>query len=429
MVTCSRCGQQVDEATRTTCPVCFTPLPQASGVPPQMPYAAVSVPGEVPGGVQPGMYAGPSGPLAPGMAPPPQYYNPAPGEMPPNMSPASGPVQPGMMPPGQGYYPQAMPPGMVPQQPYYQPVPGQMPPNGMPSGPMYPGMMPPSGPMQPGMMPPSGPMQPQMMAPSGPMQPMVAPSGPLAASRSAAALAPGARVSLTGEVIKSQDSSPPPRYVGGGAAPGGPPAAARRPGSGPTKKTATVADLDHMNVKPSKSTTFYMVMAILCVFLAGGAVYGGIFAFTHYRTNPKTQADRYLAALKTMDLNTLYDTTAINPIKFPNAKVYASKVNEKTQKQVKNLLSTVDFQTGTPVITNDDATIPVTVSGTAVLEMSGKKFTIPLNAQINMEMHNYDGLWKVVPTSFSYNSIRNDLTTPTIPTAPTAPATGSPKAP
>ncbi|HZT44172.1 MAG TPA: hypothetical protein VFA07_18550 [Chthonomonadaceae bacterium] len=44
MITCPRCGQQVDETTRTTCPACLTPLAPQTAAPPQAPGAGPAPP-------------------------------------------------------------------------------------------------------------------------------------------------------------------------------------------------------------------------------------------------------------------------------------------------------------------------------------------------------------------------------------------------
>ena len=64
MVICSRCEQPVDETTRTTCPLCFTPLPVQGAAPPVQPAPAPPPQSYAP---QPGGIM----PLAPPDAPPP----------------------------------------------------------------------------------------------------------------------------------------------------------------------------------------------------------------------------------------------------------------------------------------------------------------------------------------------------------------------
>lgn len=100
MVICSRCEQPVDETTRTTCPLCFTPLPVPGNAaqPTAPPAPAPQAPGMMPGQ----NYAPQAGgvpPLAPPNAMPPGAapLNAAPNAMPairpmPTAAPMSAPV-------------------------------------------------------------------------------------------------------------------------------------------------------------------------------------------------------------------------------------------------------------------------------------------------------------------------------------------------
>ena len=165
MVKCPRCEFPVDETTRTTCPLCFTPLPASAGE------------GEIP--LTPQSAAAPEQsvvaqpPVVPVMPPPAV----------PTMTP---PVVP--MPPQQ-----AMPPPQVPQG--YAPPP--------PQAQQMPGMYQAQNQQQGGGMP--------QAAPQPPQQPQYTPGS---------APRPGVRVSLTGEVIDdSMNTAPPPSYVGGAIPP------------------------------------------------------------------------------------------------------------------------------------------------------------------------------------------------------------------
>lgn len=77
MITCPRCGNAVDETTRTTCPTCLTPLQSQAGSPP------LNAP-QPPGG-QPGQ-------AVPLNAPPAQPLNAPPGQ--PGMAPQAGALPP-----------------------------------------------------------------------------------------------------------------------------------------------------------------------------------------------------------------------------------------------------------------------------------------------------------------------------------------------
>jgi hypothetical protein len=238
MVTCPRCQQPVDETVRATCPLCFTPIPQANQT------------------------AGPS--MGASLEPP---------------MPLTG-----------------------------TPLYGQEPPSTLQSAYPPPGMQQSHGPIPP--------------APRPPMN-------------------PGARVSLTGEVIESgMPAGPPPSYVGGGPAapprmpqPGGPShpnAPARRP-------QETVPE------RASGGNVVGIVVAVI-VILGGGI--GGWYWWMH-RTNPKDQALAVYKAYLSQDYKMAYTLSALGPNgkkTYPDADTFAAA----QQTAVNNFLSKIPFGQALP---------------------------------------------------------------------------------
>ncbi len=292
MVTCPRCQQPVDETVRTTCPLCFTPILQASHA---------------------------SGPLT-GLAP----------DLP--------------APPGpQGYQAPAANPG----QPYLQ----------------------------------ADAPQPVM---TGPVPPAPRPL-----------MNPGARISLTGEVIEAgAQAAPPPIYAGGGG-PG--------PAASPRAKSAMMRPLDAAPEKAGGSGTVGLVVALL-VLLGGGI--GGYFWMMN-RTNPKDQARAVYKALLLQDYKTTYELTALSPEaqkKYPNVEAFAADapkyadslglLRDTVLESAKAAAPTATV--GTPSITGDKADVPTSCT----MSIMGREIKLSGTAH----MKNDFGIWKLDRTGESEGS-------------------------
>lgn len=343
MIKCPRCEFPVDETTRTTCPLCFTPIAAAGQTPPQPGAQPVPDPSR---GVQMPHHP----PAVPVAVPTP---------------PEQG-AQPGMMPPPM---PQGMPmPPTVPQMPPQQPAP--MPPQGYtPPAQQTPPVLPGMG--QPPQMPP-----PQAAPP--PAAPGYAPG---------AAPRPGVRVSLTGEVIDDSmtNNAPPPSYVGGGAAPPPRPVGTARP----TGMNRPVQET------PSSGSGAGIAIVLVVILLLGGVGFGGWWFMTHPRSNPKENALHVYTAMLKGDWATAYDymdkSGASNvPSKEAFVKLQEDQINANpTAKMGIDLLknSTSDYKVGEPVINGTEADVPtsckmtimgqsLTFKGTAHMVYRGGKWLL-----------------------------------------------------
>src|SRR5207248_1980978 len=112
---------------------------------------------------------------------------------------------------------------------------------------------------------------------------------------------PGARVSLTGEVIDAgMPVGPPPSYVGGA-----PPGTSPRPGPAnmPARTPSTVYRPE--TAAPEKSGSGNMVGIIVALILILGGGVGGWYWWTH-RTNPKDQAAVVYKAILSDDWESAY---------------------------------------------------------------------------------------------------------------------------
>jgi len=299
MVSCSRCGQQVDETVRDTCPLCFTPLQPQANAPQAQPGAA--------------QYVGLAGaPLR-------------------QAQPLGGPSQ---------YQPDA-PPGGAPPQPSAMPL------NAEQIG------------AQPAAMPRNAP--------------------------SAAPLrAPNTRMSLNGDIIdtpQNQAQSAPSI----GNSPANRPAAPRPAyGVAPRKQEAPGT--------AARATALRVVAVLVVLGLAGF----GRWYYMMHRTNPKDQATKYLAAIKTQDWATIYDITEQteqNKAKFKDAQDFAAQTKSAIDKSsfgtlLTTALSSATFEAQDAKENNGStAVVPIKVSGSAL----GQTF----NQSVDLKMKNFDGIWKI----------------------------------
>jgi len=216
---------------------------------------------------------------------------------------------------------------------------------------------------------------------------------------------PGARVSLTGEVIdSSMPQGPPPSYVGGSGAtapPRGP-----QPG-GPSRPTTTMRRPEAAVPERSGGNPAIGIVVALVLVLGGG--FGGWYYWMH-RTNPKDQALLVYKAYLSQDYKTAYALTALSPEdakKFPNAESFASEREKAVDKLLgsnpafANLKSAIQesaksaaasASVGEPVVNGDKADVPTSCQMTIMGQSFGMKGTAHLI--------NESGVWKL------------DLTTP-----------------
>ena len=238
--------------------------------------------------------------------------------------------------------------------------------------------------------PPSG-----MPQPAPPMpQPISAAPNPL--------LNPGARVSLTGEVIDSgAPPGPAPSYVGG-------PKASARPGqAGPTARSREPARGLRMDA-PEKAAGGNPVGIIVAIVLVLGGGFGGWYYWMH-RTNPKDQALAVYKAYLAQDYKTAYSLVALSPEtqkKYPNADAFAAdrtktvdtvlasnpllaKLKASIQESTKAAVATATV--GDPVVTGDKADVPTSCQ----VSFMGRSVKFKGTAH----MVNESGIWKLDMTS------------------------------
>lgn len=289
MVICPRCSQPVDETTRTTCPLCFTPLPV------------------------PGADAAPP-PAAPSAAPP-QSYAPQP----------SGGVMP-LAPPD------------APQPAAASLNAGQTP------------------------------------MPTARAMPTAPANVPAAAPRMEA----NQRMTLSGEIIEA------PQPMTNAPAAGNSQYQAR-----PSAGAPRVAE------KAARSGPALGPILLVVAALFGG---GGGWWFWMHRTNPKDQAQKYFEALKTLDAKTMYQTVEVDPSQVKSEEDYmksADAQNPAAKELARSVVSGLQFKAGDPKYNGmNEASVPVTVSGTFALPFPGQK-PMEVNQKFDLPMKNFNGIWKI----------------------------------
>ena len=292
MVTCPRCSQPVDETTRTTCPLCFTPLPtqDAAAQPaPPMPTA------------------------------PPQNY-----------APQSGGVMP-LAPPD-------APPAVAPLNVGQNPMPAVRP-------------MPTSAPM----------------------------SVPTAAPRMEA----NQRMTLSGEIIEA------PQPMSNAPAAGNSQYQARPSAGAP-----------RVEAKPERSGPNIGIIALVLVLLGGG---GGGWYYWMHRTNPKDQAQMFLDSVKTMNPKGMYETMEVDPEKYKNEDDYIKQTTDTQNKvpgmkdMLTGLFANMQFKAGDAKINGNEATVPVTISGSFAMPLSQQPKD--MTQTVELPMKNFNGVWKVPKSS------------------------------
>ena len=212
---------------------------------------------------------------------------------------------------------------------------------------------------------------------------------------------PGARVSLTGEIIEDDSNAPPPNYVM--PLPGAPqtlrpplnaPIPPQRPGA-PTMYHPQTQSSSRESGSPSK-----IVGIVLGVLGLAGIAFGGWYWFSH-RSDPKVQAKLvYQAALK-QDYKTAYDLCYLNAEgkkKYPDAAAFEAETkraydalaasNPLIASAIEGLKTAADTITvGDPVVNGDKADVPTGIK----LDILGQKTSLKGTAH----MTNDGGIWKL----------------------------------
>ena len=210
-------------------------------------------------------------------------------------------------------------------------------------------------------------------------------------------LNPGARVSLTGEVIDPHDPvGAPPRYVSGS------PTGQSVNHNGAKRQEKKTSSSPVTNDRESgKSGGFAGVFMSIVV---GASVLFGLFYVWTHRTNPKDQAKSMMVAFAKKDWKTAYDLVALGAEgkkQLPDADTFGKQAeklfrgyesNPLYKPFIQSLAQAADsVTTGEAILTGDKAEVPtgVTVSSGGVsVSMSGKAHMI-----------NEGGAWKLDMTS------------------------------
>lgn len=109
-------------------------------------------------------------------------------------------------------------------------------------------------------------------------------------------------------------------------------------------------------------------------------------------SDPKVQAQRFFTAARIKDWRALYTLSEAAAKNFSSETEYRSKMQEILKNPLvaimyEGMLVRPEINVGTPVITGDDATIPITRH-----EMAAGQ---PLVTTTNLKMHRRDGVWRV----------------------------------
>ena len=212
---------------------------------------------------------------------------------------------------------------------------------------------------------------------------------------------PGARVSLTGEVIdQNAGSAPPPSYVGGGAPVrpglGAPSHQARPPASRSTYASSRPAE-------KAKAGGGGIAAALVGLLVVVGLGAGGWW-FLRPHTSPKVVVQQFDTALAAQDWKALYAVVEMPPetkSKYPDAAAFESSMTAqmKSAQLVPGMGAVIDsyfkaFQTaqvGEPTITGDSATVPVTLKLAIPAFGSAPEQT---NTQ-QIPLRKINGAWKI----------------------------------
>ncbi len=220
--------------------------------------------------------------------------------------------------------------------------------------------------------------------------PIAAPSAGTPQYAGAQSPPPGARVSLTGEVIMPETTVPtaapgpyaPQPPVGLQAPPYPPSAVVRNPARSST----------YRQQEAPKDRALLINLSVVFVLLLAAGGYGW-YLWSH-RTNPKSQVERYIHAAQWLDWGVVYDLSATPPAgktrhDFINGldekydyngvlRIGARRANEQFHAQV------ADAQ-----INGDQATVPAEITGPGMDQPRRLEF----------RLKNFGGVWKIYPPS------------------------------
>jgi hypothetical protein len=195
---------------------------------------------------------------------------------------------------------------------------------------------------------------------------------------------PGARVSLGGEVFEAE---PPTLNAPGMPSQARPmaPAGSRPPYSSPSGYRKPESAPDH---SARNALLINLSVILILLLLCGG---GGWWKWTH-RTNPKSQVERYLHAIVWLDWGVVYDLSATPPgnkarhdfITMMDDKFDSNPVLKISARRN---LETIHYDVGEPAIEGEEATLPVTVSGTRQ----------QADGSFKLKLKNFGGVWKIYP--------------------------------
>ncbi len=163
-------------------------------------------------------------------------------------------------------------------------------------------------------------------------------------------------------------------------------------GASPSRSGASARTRSKETPTTKKSSSSVAVIVVVLL-LAVGCI-GGYVWWTH-RTNPQSQAQKYVDALKSQDWNSLYsltDFSAQDKQKYPDAASFSTAM--KAQPILGIILKSLSSANlkAQPPTSNDgsNAVVPVSLS----LSLEGHTF----NHTINLNLVNKSGFWMVKPT-------------------------------
>ena len=230
---------------------------------------------------------------------------------------------------------------------------------------------------------------------------------------------PGARVSLTGEIIEEPANAPAAGYMGQTATPAQtmrPPLnqpAPQRPGAPGAPAHYHPQSQSSNRESGGNSGVIGIVLGILAF---AGAGFGVWFWLSH-RSDPKVQAKSVYVAVVKQDWIAAYDLCAFSPDgkkKYPNAAAFEAESKKGLDTLAANPLyasameamkSSADSITvGEPVVTGDKADVPTAIT----LNVLGQK----LNMKGTAHMVSDGGIWKLDVTGGTaeeINKVNMDL--------------------
>ena len=223
---------------------------------------------------------------------------------------------------------------------------------------------------------------------NGPTAPMPSvhtmPNAPMGMPLAAPTVGANQRMTLSGEVI----DAPTPMAQ---APMGNSQYQAKSPYGAPRREVAPA---------PSGGGAKGAVIALVLLMLLGGA-FGGWYLWMH-RTNPKDQAQKFFAGLKTLDPKAMYETVEADTDKYKDEQDFITQTNAQIDKTpaAKQMLTSMfeglTFKAGEPKYDSaTEATVPVTTTGTITMNIFGQSKSQSVNTTSQIKMKNFGGIWKV----------------------------------